>query len=123
MTEIEATALPGNLRAARMARGLSLRTLGAAVGVSHQAIKKYEEGHDTPGARVLVNLARALGVPLDCLFSRGGCTNIAPDAQLALVEAALAWAESSPSAQGEHSRRLMDAARHYRQITTTIKET
>ena len=33
---------------ARKAAGLSLRDLGAQVGLSHAAIKKYEDGQATP---------------------------------------------------------------------------
>lgn len=42
--------------------GMSLRELSEQVGVSAQAISKYERGQDTPGSRPLMALADALGV-------------------------------------------------------------
>lgn len=51
------------IRQARVAAGLSLRGLASQVGVSHQAIAKYERGKDTPGSAVLLRLSEALGVP------------------------------------------------------------
>jgi Zn-dependent peptidase ImmA (M78 family)/DNA-binding XRE family transcriptional regulator len=50
------------LHRARKASGLSLRDLGGRVGVSHAAIKKYEDGVALPSSDVLLRLARALNV-------------------------------------------------------------
>jgi len=62
---------PQRLRLARKRAGLSLRELAERMGgeVSHQAIKKYEDGAMYPSSRVLVSLGRALGVSLDFLMS------------------------------------------------------
>jgi Zn-dependent peptidase ImmA (M78 family)/transcriptional regulator with XRE-family HTH domain len=59
------------LRLARKRAGLSLRDLAERMDfeVSHQAIKKYEDGEMYPSSRVLVLLGRALGVSLDFLMS------------------------------------------------------
>lgn len=48
------------LRVARRSAGLSLRELARRVGVSAQAISKYERGLDVPSTGVLVRLAAAL---------------------------------------------------------------
>ena len=47
---------------ARLVAGKSWRTEMGGL-VSRQALHKYEKGQTKPGARVLVQLARALGVP------------------------------------------------------------
>ncbi|NPV30275.1 MAG: helix-turn-helix transcriptional regulator, partial [Firmicutes bacterium] len=53
------------LRLARRAAGLSLRELANRVGVSPQAISKYERGLDIPSSGVLLRLAEALGVKVE----------------------------------------------------------
>lgn len=52
------------LKLLRLARGLTMEALAAAVGgiVTKQAISKYELGKDVPSPRVLTKLAAALGV-------------------------------------------------------------
>ena len=56
------------IKQARRIEGLSLRELGARVGVSHQAISKYEKGADMPSPGVLMKLSAALGVGMDNLL-------------------------------------------------------
>lgn len=53
---------------ARKAAGLSLRALGDAVGLSHAAIKKYEDGVAIPSSEVLIKLSRALKVRSEHFF-------------------------------------------------------
>ena len=50
------------LHRARKAAGLSLRDLGERVGVSHAAIKKYEDGVAMPSSDILIGLSRTLKV-------------------------------------------------------------
>lgn len=52
----------------RKLAGLSLRGLASQVGVSAQAISKYERGLDIPSSQVLLRLARALGVKPEFFF-------------------------------------------------------
>lgn len=73
-----AAAFPENLRRARLARRLTVRALGAQVGVSGAAISKYEMGKSYPGSRVLVNLAHALNVGVDCLMCNEVCITAPP---------------------------------------------
>ena len=47
---------------ARSAAGLSLRALAQCVGLSHMAIKKYEDGSLYPSSDILLKLSQALGV-------------------------------------------------------------
>lgn len=56
------------LHRARKAAGLSLRNLGAQVGLTHAAIKKYEDEHATPPSTTLLKLARALNVRTEYFF-------------------------------------------------------
>lgn len=56
------------LHRARKAAGLSLRDLGERVGVSHAAIKKYEDGTAMPSSDILINLARTLNVRSEYFF-------------------------------------------------------
>lgn len=53
---------------ARKAAGLSLRDLGALVGLTHAAIKKYEDEQATPPSATLLKLARALNVRTEYFF-------------------------------------------------------
>jgi len=56
------------LHRARKAAGLSLRELGERVGVSHAAIKKYEDGVAMPSSDILIALSRALKVRTEYFF-------------------------------------------------------
>ena len=56
------------LHRARKAAGLSLRDLGKRVGVSHAAIKKYEDGIAMPSSDILLGLSRTLNVRTEYFF-------------------------------------------------------
>lgn len=56
------------LHRARKAAGLSLRDLGKRVGVSHAAIKKYEDGVTMPSSDILIRLSRTLKVRTEYFF-------------------------------------------------------
>lgn len=56
------------LKQARKAAGLSQRTLADRAGVTAMAISKYESGQSVPSSRVLVALAKALGVRTEYFF-------------------------------------------------------
>ncbi len=56
------------LKSARKRAGLNLRQLAGQVGVSAQAISKYERDLDAPGSAVLIRLSEALGVSLEWLL-------------------------------------------------------
>lgn len=49
------------IRAARKAQGLSLRALAERIGLSHEMIRRYEQGKATPSESALLALADALG--------------------------------------------------------------
>ena len=56
------------LHRARKAAGLSLRQLAEMVGLSHAAIKKYEDGVAMPSSDVLIRLSGALKVRAEYFF-------------------------------------------------------
>ena len=56
------------IKLGRKSSGLSLRALAEEVGVSAQAISKYERDQDVPSSGVLLRLARALGVRVEFFF-------------------------------------------------------
>src|SRR5271166_4789772 len=56
------------IQQARKASGLSLRALADLLGLSHAAIKKYEDGDVYPSSDMLIKLAQALKVRVDFFF-------------------------------------------------------
>jgi len=56
------------LKQARKVSGLSLRALAGLLGLSHAAIKKYEDGDVYPSSEMLIKLAKALKVRVDFFF-------------------------------------------------------
>ena len=56
------------LKQLREMRGLSMKALGEAIGVSANMVKKYEHGQSMPSGQTLARLANALDVTLEQLF-------------------------------------------------------
>ncbi len=54
----------------RNERGLTQEQLGLAVGVTTQAVSKWERGGSIPDAEILPELSQILGVSIDALFGR-----------------------------------------------------
>jgi transcriptional regulator with XRE-family HTH domain len=122
-----APAFPENLRRARRARRLSVRALGARVGVSGAAISKYEMGKSYPSSSVLVGLAHALDVGVECLM----CTEVCiaappprvkpPTSRLGRARRwatlwkakARAWRGAARFANEAHRRAVHRSAAHY----------
>lgn len=55
----------------RRGRGLSQRELASRLGVSYQAVSKWENGENLPDASILLPLAEALHTTADALLSAG----------------------------------------------------
>ena len=66
-----------NLQAARKAKGLSQETLAEKIGVSRQALGKWEKDIALPGLDNLQAAAQVLGVSVDTLLGTG-CADSAP---------------------------------------------
>jgi transcriptional regulator with XRE-family HTH domain len=58
----------GNIRANRLARGLTQGKLAKLIGVTCQQVQKYEKGKDRVGGSRLVQIAEALNIPVASLF-------------------------------------------------------
>jgi transcriptional regulator with XRE-family HTH domain len=65
------TIIGANLRAARLAAGVSQVELGAALGLSFQQIQKYENGANRISAARLLLVAHVLQTPLADLYRPG----------------------------------------------------
>jgi len=64
-------AIGERIKSARKAQGLSLRALADRIGLSHNAIAKYEKNDVVPGSGILLNLSDELCVPVDFFFRQG----------------------------------------------------
>lgn len=58
-----------NIKKYRTAKGITQEELGQLVGVTTQAVSKWECG-GTPDAEILPQLSQVLGVSIDALFGR-----------------------------------------------------
>jgi transcriptional regulator with XRE-family HTH domain len=57
-----------NIRANRLAQGLSQAALGDRIGVTFQQVQKYETGTNRVGGSRLIQIAKALNVPAPALL-------------------------------------------------------
>jgi transcriptional regulator with XRE-family HTH domain len=100
------------LRALRLARGLTLDELSQAMGglVTKQALSKYEAGSAVPSPRVLVALARALGVKSAELLaeSRVEVQLLAFRKRASMTKSALRQLESAVAIDLENRVRLQE---------------
>lgn len=60
--------LGNHLKALRTTAGLTQAELAERVGVSRKTVNTVENGVFTPSATLALQLARALGVPVEALF-------------------------------------------------------
>lgn len=96
-------AIGERIKLARKKVGLSLRALAEEVGVSAQAISKYERGLDVPSSAVLLRLAKALGVRVEYFFRQQQialslvgyrkCANLSSKQQQAVIAQVQDWLE------------------------------
>ena len=68
--------LAENIARLRKAKGLTQAELGNYLGVSNQAVSKWENGVTMPDVMLLPNLADVFGCHIDELFSREVKTEI-----------------------------------------------
>ncbi len=61
--------LGSNIRTLRQRKGLTQEQVAAHLGVSYQAVSKWETGANTPDISLLPELARLFDVTIDALFS------------------------------------------------------
>jgi transcriptional regulator with XRE-family HTH domain len=53
-----------NIRAARIAKGISQEKLGAGLGLTFQQVQKYEKAHNRVSVGTLVQIAQILDTPI-----------------------------------------------------------
>ena len=66
--------LSQNIKQFRTEKNLTQEQLGAMLGISGQAVSKWETSETYPDGAMLVPLAQALGVSLDSLFGNKNYT-------------------------------------------------
>ncbi len=71
--------MPQRLARLRRAQGLSQEKLAEALGVSRQAVSKWESAQANPDIRYLAALSRQLGVSADYLLSGSEVTGSLPE--------------------------------------------
>lgn len=62
------TVFPVRLASARTMRGMSRNDLSEKIGKSRQSVYKYEKGEMLPDSSSLIQIAKALDIPVDYLF-------------------------------------------------------
>lgn len=62
--------LGANIRALRLQKGLTQEQVAARLGVTYQAVSKWENETNTPDIALLPQIAELFGVTIDALFSR-----------------------------------------------------
>lgn len=66
--------LSQNIRKLRLKKGMTQEQLAVVLGVSAQAVSKWETSETYPDGTLLVPVANALGVSLDVLFENKACS-------------------------------------------------
>ncbi|WP_329309246.1 helix-turn-helix transcriptional regulator [Streptomyces microflavus] len=102
------------LRAARRAKELSQKDVGAAVGVKAPAVSRWEDNQEFPKGEKLPALAKAVGEQLDDLFPNDGPADLQLlrcDAGLSITQAAeVIKASRVPVSNAEGGRRRLNDA-------------
>jgi Zn-dependent peptidase ImmA (M78 family)/DNA-binding XRE family transcriptional regulator len=68
------------IRYGRIKAGLSLRELGEKLGITQTALNNYEKGITTPDSPRLIQLAKALDLPIEYFFRQEPITTLRPSA-------------------------------------------
>lgn len=72
MVQNMSTLSPEQIRAARLAAGLSLRGAATALGVSKTTIVNSENGETSPGSDLLGRMSGVYGVTVDAFYVHEG---------------------------------------------------
>jgi len=105
------------IKQARRANGYTLRKLAEQVGVSHQAISKYENSEDIPSSDVLVRLGESLKVKLDYFFRKNTVTVEKPRFRKHKSLLPRKEERSILSCVAENSERYLDIERSFKNDT------
>lgn len=105
------------IRSQRERANLSLRRLADSAGISNPYLSQIERGIRKPSAEILKNLARALEISSNTLYSRAGL--IDDEAPPPSVFEAI---ESDDKLTGEHKKVLLDMYRALARPTETTSD-
>lgn len=75
---MEGEGLRNRLKVQRAMRDLTQADLAALAGVTRKSVNAIETGRMTPSVLLALKLARALGVPIETIFSLDGGPEPAP---------------------------------------------
>jgi transcriptional regulator with XRE-family HTH domain len=105
------------IRAQRERANLSLRRLAESAGISNPYLSQIERGIRKPSAEILKNLARALEISSNTLYTRAGLIDeeMPPPSVFEAIE-------SDDKLSGEHKRVLLDMYRALSQTNETSEE-
>jgi transcriptional regulator with XRE-family HTH domain len=98
------------IRLCRMNLGMGQKQLGAAIGLTHQQVQKYESGANRVSASKLYNLSQTLGVPVAYFFDD--------------MSVALAWkgtSKDSGDADVPATQETQDLLRAYYAIPSSVR--
>ncbi len=106
--------LGGNLRRARLERGLSLRALARQLDVSPSLVSQIETGRNQPSVRTLYAMVSQLGVSLDDVFQLADDEGEAP----AAAESAVAAGNGFVQRADERSAIDLETGVRWERLTT-----
>ena len=66
-----------NIRALRLQKGLTQEQVAQQLGVTYQAVSKWENGTNTPDIGLLPEIAKLFGVTIDALFHQDAASPLA----------------------------------------------
>lgn len=105
-----------NIKALRLRRGLTQEEVAARVGVTGQAVSKWETAASTPDIALLPELSVCLGVNIDELFSLSDETKFERIENMCMLEGRL-LGEVFEDAAGFLERRLVENPEDVRALT------
>ena len=94
-----------NLRAARLAAGLSQKQLAERIGAKHNSVSNWENGINSPSQAAIETLCRVLDTRPDLLFG----TPCGPD------DFTYALFDEAKALTPENQQKLLEMARFFRQ--------
>ena len=105
------------IRSQRERANLSLRRLAETAGISNPYLSQIERGIRKPSAEILKNLARALEISSNTLYSRAGLIDeeMPPPSVFEAIE-------SDDKLSGEHKKVLLDMYRALARTDETSEE-
>ena len=105
------------IRAQRERANLSLRRLAESAGISNPYLSQIERGIRKPSAEILKNLARALEISSNTLYSRAGLIDeeMPPPSVFEAID-------SDDKLSGEHKKVLLDMYRALARPDETTEE-